>query len=217
MLYDAYNLNEEFDILDIKIFPEVLLVNGKQQLIVKTWELIEKRKSKQQRLLTKNHPFHLKTIRIYDDHNEPRAAILTEQVDTKILSKHLYETSTVQFKDSIFYFKRIFRELNDSSNYSRQGKGMSITSRSHSLDSDVDNPDNSSDSSTFSNSYLQLFKYDLAKFEESVMEGYQLVEYNNDDRTFNTIFSKNFDISDDLHKGNYETDEDFLNHQFFLV
>lgn len=35
---------EEYDILDIKIFPEVLIINGKQQMIVKTWELIEKRK-----------------------------------------------------------------------------------------------------------------------------------------------------------------------------
>ena len=38
---------DDYDILDIKIFPEVLLVKGKQQLIVKTWELIEKRKSNQ--------------------------------------------------------------------------------------------------------------------------------------------------------------------------
>ena len=37
-------IGEEYDILDIKIFPEVLIINGKQQLIVKTWELIEKRK-----------------------------------------------------------------------------------------------------------------------------------------------------------------------------
>ena len=61
---------EEYDILDIKIFPEVLLVNGKQQMIVKTWELIEKRKQGgKQAIQTKNHPFHLKTIRIYDSHN----------------------------------------------------------------------------------------------------------------------------------------------------
>lgn len=41
------NVEDEYDILDIKIFPEVVLVNGKQQLIVKTWELIEKRKQGQ--------------------------------------------------------------------------------------------------------------------------------------------------------------------------
>lgn len=41
---EVINIEDEYDILDIKIFPEVVLVNGKQQLIVKTWELIEKRK-----------------------------------------------------------------------------------------------------------------------------------------------------------------------------
>ena len=37
-------ISDEYDILDIKMFPEVFIVNGKQQIIVKTWELIEKRK-----------------------------------------------------------------------------------------------------------------------------------------------------------------------------
>ena len=45
------NVEDEYDILDIKIFPEVVLVNGKQQMIVKTWELIEKRKQGQQQTI----------------------------------------------------------------------------------------------------------------------------------------------------------------------
>ena len=57
---------EDYDVLDIKIFPEVILINGKQQLVVKTWELIEKRKTKMETVQTKNHPFHIKTLRIFD-------------------------------------------------------------------------------------------------------------------------------------------------------
>jgi hypothetical protein len=107
---------EDYDILDIKIFPEVLMVSGKQQLIVKTWELIEKRKSGQQQgIQQKNHPFHIKTIRIYDSHNVERAQILTEQVDSYISPKHFYDSSTLQYNDSIFYFKRIYGTLEESS------------------------------------------------------------------------------------------------------
>ena len=40
---------DDYDILDIKIFPEVLCIAGKQMLIVKTWELIEKKKGFLQR------------------------------------------------------------------------------------------------------------------------------------------------------------------------
>lgn len=40
---------------------------------------------------------------------------------------------------------------------------------------------------------MQLYKYDMVKFQESLVEGYQLVEYNEDDRTFNILFAHNFD------------------------
>lgn len=138
---------DDYDILDIKIFPEVLLVKGKQQLIVKTWELIEKRKSNQkQTQLTKNHPFHVKTIRIYDSHNIERAQILTEQVDTNISSKVFYDTSTLQYDDCIFYFKRIYGTLEESSIESRNKGSLSSGGQS------IDNEDEQSE--TFSNSYL---------------------------------------------------------------
>jgi len=62
-------------------------------LIVKTWEMIEKKKGKETE--NKNHPFHIKTLRIYDNHNNEIDSILTEQVDAKISSKHFYDTSII--------------------------------------------------------------------------------------------------------------------------
>ena len=186
-----------------------MIVNGKQQLIVKTWELIEKRKQGQQQTIqTKNHPFHLKTLRIYDSHSQERAQILTEQVDTKISSKIFYDTSILQFENCIFYFKRIYGVLDES--FSERSKG-GLSSGRGSLDQDDEN------SETFTNSYLQLFKYDLVKYEESIVDGYQLVEYNDDDRTFNIIFSQNFDYDDKVQKIEYKDEDEFLTDQYFLA
>ena len=206
---EVINIEDEYDILDIKIFPEVVLVNGKQQLIVKTWELIEKRKQGQQQTIqTKNHPFHLKTLRIYDSHSTERAQILTEQVDTKISSKLFYDTSILQFGDCIFYFKRIYGTLDESFSDSR--KSGALSSR-RSLGDDYE------ESETFTNSYLQLFKYDLVNYQETMIDGYQLVEYNDDDRTFNIIFSQNFDNDDLLLKIDYKDEDEFLTDQYFLA
>lgn len=91
-----------------------------------------------------------------------------------------YDTSILQFENCIFYFKRIYGELDES--YSGKSKG-GLSSRRESGDFDGEK------SETFTNSYLQLFKYDLEKYEETMVDGYQLVEYNDDDRTFNLIFS----------------------------
>jgi len=102
---------DDYDILDIKIFPEVLCIAGKQMLIVKTWELIEKKKG--QEIENKNHAFHIKTLRIYDNHNNEIESILTEQVDAKISSKHFYDTSIIQYENNIYYFKRIYEVLDE--------------------------------------------------------------------------------------------------------
>lgn len=154
----------------------------------------------------------MKTLRIYDSHSKERAQILTEQVDTKINSKLFYDTSILQYKDSIFYFKRIYGTLDDSFSDSR--KSGSLKARSRSMDEDEDDLD---ESETFTNSYLQLFKYDLVNFVETQIEGYQLVEYNDDDRTFNIIFSQNFDINDQLLKLDYKDEDEFLMDQYFLA
>ena len=66
---------------------------------------------------------------------------------------------------------------------------MSESRKSNGLSSRQSLGDGDEQSETFTNSYLQLFKYDLENYKESMIDGYQLVEYNDDDRTFNIIFS----------------------------
>ena len=110
---------------------------------------------------------------------------MTEQVDTNIIGKIFYDTSILQYGNCIYYFKRIYDQVEDSMDGSK--KGGTLSSREQESYEDGD------DSDSFTNSYLQLFKYDLEKFQESLVDGYQLVEYNQDDRTFNVMFSQNFD------------------------
>ena len=101
--------------------------------------------------------------------------IMTEQVNTKIENKYYYNMSTIQYEHCIYYFKRIYDEEDSQSSVR---SGVSASKRSGGSDEDLT-----------STSYLQLFKFDLLKYKEDRMEGYQLVEYNDDDRTFNIIFS----------------------------
>ena len=120
-----------------------------------------------------------------------------------------YDTSILQFGDSIFYFKRIYGIAEESESNSQ--KSGALSSRRGSMDEKGDESD------TFTNSYLQLFKYDLVKFEETIIDGYQLVEFNDDDRTFNIIFSQNFDNDGLLSKLPYKDEEEFLTDQYFLA
>lgn len=50
-----------------------------------------------------------------------------------------------------------------------------------------------------------------------MVDGYQLVEYNEDDRTFNIIFSNNFDNDYQLQKTLYKDEDEFLTDQYFLA
>ena len=49
------------------------------------------------------------------------------------------------------------------------------------------------------------------------LSGDQLVEFNDDDRTFNIIFSQNFDNDGLLSKLPYKDEEEFLTDQYFLA
>ena len=79
-------------------------------MIVKTWEKLEKKKTEND-TKSKIHPIHVKTLRIYDTLNNEKAQILIEMIETKINTKNFYDTSILQYKDSIYYFKRIYEEI----------------------------------------------------------------------------------------------------------
>lgn len=175
---------DDYLTLDIKICKEILKVRGKQLLLFKTWEK-KVRKPQFQRIQTKNQPFFIKTLRIYGPDNKLVEAVLTEQVNLRIENKFFYDTSTVFYDDCIYYFKRI---------YDQEEKVESVESGSIKKRASVSGGASANGDSTemVSTSYLQLFKYDLVKFRETKIVGYLLVEYNDDDRTFNTIFSQKF-------------------------
>ena len=63
--------------------------------------------------LSRGQPFFLKTLRLYDHHNEPVAAILTEQVKGDFDPLHVHETSFLKYKESIYYFKRVYPDSTD--------------------------------------------------------------------------------------------------------
>ena len=55
----------------------------------------------------------LKTLRLYDHHNQPVASILTEQVKGAFDPTQVYETSFLKYKESIYYFKRTYCDPED--------------------------------------------------------------------------------------------------------
>lgn len=66
-------------------------------------------------------------------------------------------------------------------------------------------------------SYLQLYKFDMSAVSkpDEIVKDFQLAEYESDSgMQFNVIFSQPF--GSDLGKS-YETEEAFLNDQYFLV
>ena len=75
------------------------MVNGKQYMIVKTWEKLQHTKFKIQ--------FHIKTLRIYNIHMKEIFKTMTEQVDGEFNSENFYDISILQYNEMIFYFKRI--------------------------------------------------------------------------------------------------------------
>ena len=88
---------------------------------------------------------------------------MTEQVDTKISSKHFYDTSILQFNNSIYYFKRIYGVVADSEDESRSQKSGSLGSinnrkrSGNEIASEAESSfteDKSEESDIFSNSYL---------------------------------------------------------------
>lgn len=50
-----------------------------------------------------------------------------------------------------------------------------------------------------------------------MIDGYQLVEYNDDDRTFNITFSQSFDKDGQINKSKYKDEDEFLTDQYFLA
>ena len=79
--------------------------------MIKTWEAFEPQES----LLTKSDiisnkkedpAFNLKTIRLYDKHNDIMTEIMTEQVIGEFNSNIYYEASTLMYNNCIYYFKR---------------------------------------------------------------------------------------------------------------
>ena len=63
--------------------------------------------------MQEKEPCFLKTLRLYDHHNVPVASILTEQVKGAFDPIHIYETSFLKYKESIYYFKRMYSEPED--------------------------------------------------------------------------------------------------------
>ena len=80
-------------------------------MMIKTWEHYEP----QETLLTNSpiikkkkseSPFSIKTLRLYDE-NSLLVEIMTEQINGEFPDNSFYDTSTLMYKDCIFYFKRI--------------------------------------------------------------------------------------------------------------
>ena len=63
--------------------------------------------------MQEKEPCFLKTLRLYDHHNQPVASILTEQVKGAFDPTHVYETSFLKYKESIYYFKRMYSDPED--------------------------------------------------------------------------------------------------------
>jgi hypothetical protein len=55
------SLNNHYESKDIKIFKDVIFIENKQCMIIKTWEKLENKYTKDS--------CHIKTLRIFDNHN----------------------------------------------------------------------------------------------------------------------------------------------------
>ena len=163
------------------------MVNGHQHLVIKTWEKMRHEES--------HLVFNIKTLRIFDCTVQNSKAILTEQVDGNFERHHFYDTSTLKWRECIYYFKRIqrFQDANDDCRAktqspvfkSKQTASRGSPSESVDFNTEAENEpvdDFSSGVSVNSHSYLQLYKFNLVTFTtEQMVEGYRLCEYQDDD------------------------------------
>ena len=99
VVQDESELNQYYENKDIKIFKDIIFIENKQCMIVKTWE-------KPQHIHTKDVCF-IKTLRIFDNHNHPIQQTLTEQIWSNFPNENLYDTSTLQNESTLYFFKRI--------------------------------------------------------------------------------------------------------------
>ena len=109
----------EYSVTDMKQNPEILYVNGQQMLLIKTWEKI---RHNEQCLV-----FHIKTLRLYNSEQKLKCEILTEQIDGNFNSTHFYDTSTLQFKNDLYFFKRLQRQESIPAEDANDSLNMSIS------------------------------------------------------------------------------------------
>ena len=117
---NSENIQCEFEYSNesISITKEIVFIDKKQHILVKTWEKLE------QKSHDKN-VCYIKTLRVYDSHNHIVKEILTEQVWTVvgICVSHLYDSSVRVYRNKIYFFKRINKRL--AANSSDKG-GISL-------------------------------------------------------------------------------------------
>ena len=108
--------------------------------------------------------FYVKTIQLYDEMGKKLCdPILIEHVQGQFEEHKLYEVSITQFKNKIFYFKKVYSTGSSLIDYGLMGGEVE-------------------------KDQLQLYSFDLDKCTESKVNGFTIQE----DQPSNTIFSKEF-------------------------
>ena len=106
----------------------------------------------------------MKTIRLYDKHNDIITEIMTEQIVGEFHSNLFYEASTLVYNNCIYYFKRhiVDQRLAPTTCMTSKEK-ENLNKKDEPVD--IDNPQ-------FYHIYMQLYKYDFLVFEETMVKGY---------------------------------------------
>jgi hypothetical protein len=105
------NLRSMFTPTNTKFYNDVIFIKGQQQMIVKTWEAYQPQEAKDSaspyiKMKKEDPPFSIKTLRLYDTNNDMITEIITEQIIGDFPSNFFYDTSTLFYNNSIYYFKR---------------------------------------------------------------------------------------------------------------
>ena len=145
--------------------------------------------------------------------------ILIEQVYGQFDDFRIYDVSFLQYKDNIYYFKRLHNVIVD--NQGQNDQSLQISEFDEDKDGEiVDGLLPQQRNSTC----LQLYKYNMQQGKETELKGYRIVEeqwqagddeVNKEARQFNVMFSKKFD--DACMDKDFKDEDDFLSQQYFCI
>ena len=128
-------ISKLFTTVTNKLFTDIIFANNRHLMIVKTWEQIKFIGPSLKGSEAEKMHFYIKTLQFYNSEGVPydESAILVEQVFGAFDEFRLYDVSTIQNDNKVYYFKRVFTDQQPRdatfSEYGSEGYSSTILSK----------------------------------------------------------------------------------------